>query len=394
VTIISNLSNWKFPKVTGLPFLFIAITYALSANSESESLGIDHLLKLQTPSDVQIDPSGNWVAYVVQRNDEKKDKRFKQIWMTSFDGNTTLPMTASYATASEPRWNPDGSTLAFIGKRGDDKETEKMKSQVWLLSRQGGEAQQYTDVEQGVLGFAWAPDGKSMLLSIKDPKPKDDEVEKGNESKEDRPKPWVIDRLQFKKDYVGYLDRLRTHIYLFDGKSAPLQITSGDYDDADPQWSPNGSKIAFVSKRQDDPDFNNNGDIWTVQADPTAKEYPLTQVTTNSGNDHSPAWSPDNKSITYVTETEPEKLWYATDNLAVINADGTKARILTKNYDRMVQQPEFSANGRNIYFTADDSGNKPLMQIAVKSGKLINLTQGDIVVSGYDIHVKNTITTI
>jgi hypothetical protein len=95
-----------------------------------------------------------------------------------------------------------------------------------------------------------------------------------------------------------------------------------------------------------------------------------------------------------VTETEPEKLWYATDNLAVINADGTKARILTKNYDRMVQQPEFSANGRNIYFTADDSGNKPLMQIAVKSGKLINLTQGDIVVSGYDIHVKNTITTI
>ncbi|MFT6991402.1 MAG: dipeptidyl aminopeptidase/acylaminoacyl peptidase [Paraglaciecola sp.] len=396
MTIISKLSNWKLLTVSAIAFLFIATTYGASANSELQpaTFGIDHLLKLQTPSDVQIDPSGNWVAYVVQRNDEEKDKRFKQIWMTSLDGKTSLPMTASYATASKPRWNPDGSALAFIGKRGDAKDTEKTKPQVWLLSRQGGEAQQFTDVEQGVEGFAWAPDGKSMLLTIKDPEPKDDEKEKVKKSKEVRPKPWVIDRLQFKKDYVGYLDRRRTHIYLFNGKSDPVQVTSGDYDDADPQWSPDGSKIAFVSKRQGDPDFNNNGDIWLVQADATAKEHALTQVTTNPGNDHSPAWSPDSKRITYVTETEPAKLWYATEHLAVVNADGSKVRILTKKYDRMVHQPTFSANGRNIYFTAEDGGNRPLMQIAVKSGKLKTLTKGDIAVRGYDLHGKHTIAVI
>ena len=193
---------------------------------------------------------------------------------------------------------------------------------------------------------------------------------------------------------MEYLDRRRTHIYLFDGKSDPLQITSGDYDDGDPQWSPDGSKIAFVSKREGDPDFNNKGDIWTVKADPLAKKHALTQVTTNPGNDHSPAWSPDSKSITYVTETGPEKLWYATEHLAVVNADGSHARILTKKYGRMVHQPKFSANGRNIYFTADDAGNRPLMQIAVKSGKLKTLTLGDLAVRGYDIHGKHTIAVI
>ena len=80
---ISNLSKFKSVRVTAIAFLFFAIVYAASANSESGSVAfsIDHLLKLQTPSDVQIDPSGHWVAYVVQRNDEEKDKRFKKMWL-------------------------------------------------------------------------------------------------------------------------------------------------------------------------------------------------------------------------------------------------------------------------------------------------------------------------
>jgi dipeptidyl aminopeptidase/acylaminoacyl peptidase len=398
VIIISKNFNWKPIKIITIPFLFMAIAYGACAKDEqvSTTLGIDHILKIQTPSDVQIDPSGNWIAYVVQRNDEEKDESFKQIWMTSVDGKNTHPMTASYVSASKPRWDPTGASLAFLGKRGDSKDSKDMKSQVWLLNRQGGEAQQYTHVEQGVSGFAWAPDGKSMLLTIKDPEAKDEDedIKDGDEVKKDRPKPWVIDRLQFKKDYVGYLDRRRTHIYLFDGQNAPIQLTSGDYDDADPQWSPDGTKIAFVSKRQGDPDFNNNSDIWVVKADSATKGQPLFQVTTNLGTDHSPAWSPDSKTITYVTETEPEKLWYATQHLAVINADGSQGRILTKRYDRMVHQPRFSVNGRAIYFTAEDSGNRPLKRIEVKSGKLETLTKGDSAVSSYALHGKDMLAVI
>lgn len=196
-------------------------------DAHNTSLTIDHILKMKSVSDVQISPDNKWVAYVVRRNDEKKDKRFSQIWMTSMDGKTTIPMTANYTNASSPRWNPDGKTLAFKGKRGDKKDG---KTQVWLLDRNGGEAQQYTNVKQGIVSYVWSNSGEQMLLTIKDAKPENKDKETGKE----KAKPWVIDRLQFKADYVGYLDRRRTHFYVFDGTSKPVQITSGDYDDQSP----------------------------------------------------------------------------------------------------------------------------------------------------------------
>lgn len=363
---------------------------AANAQSNSSTLTIDHLLQMQTPSDVQIDPSGEWVAYTVRRMDEDEDKGRSQIWMSSVDGKTSLPLTADYTNASSPRWSPDGKTLAFTGVRGAKDDLDDAKSQVWLLDRRGGEAQKYTNVEQGVDDFAWAPDGKSMVLTITDPEPEEKD-EDGETIDADKPKPWVIDRLQFKQDYVGYLDRKRTHLYLFDGENDPVQITSGDYDDDDPQWSPDGTKIAFVSKRDGDPDANTNSDIWVVAADAKAKKHPLTQVTTNKGSDSNPAWSPDGNMITYTTIIEPEKLWYATEHLATINAKGGTAKLLTQEFDRMISSPSYSADGESIYFSADDGGNRPLMRLSVDNGDMEVVTPGDTAVRSYDIHKNGTI---
>lgn len=386
--------NKIFTLTIALSLLGSTASYSRDVGKEKSTLlTVDHILSLQTPKNIQISPEGDWIAYTVKRNDEEKDKGFSQIWISSVDGKSTVPMTASYASASSPQWNPNGSTLAFLGKRGDDKKT---KTQVWLLDRRGGEAQQYSNVKQGVKSFTWAPDGKSMALLIQDPKPEDKDDNDGKKKDdEEKPKPWVIDRLQFKADYVGYLDRRRTHIYLHNGEGEPHQITSGDYDDKDPQWSPDGSRIAFVSKREGDPDANINSDIWTVSTDKKAKEYPLTQVTSNKGSDISPAWSPDGKSIAYVTAIAPEKLWYATRHLAVIKSDGSgTARILTMDYDRMVSSPEFSLNGKSIYFTADDRGNTPLMKADLRSGKLSVVTKGDTVVRDFDIGKNGKIATL
>ena len=58
-------------------------------------------------------------------------------------------------------------------------------------------------MEQGVSGYRWSPDGTRLLLTIRDA-----EEEEGDEDekKENAPQePWVIDRLQFKRDNAGYL---------------------------------------------------------------------------------------------------------------------------------------------------------------------------------------------
>jgi dipeptidyl aminopeptidase/acylaminoacyl peptidase len=176
---------------------------------------------------------------------------------------------------------------------------------------------------------------------------KNREVGAKDKDKRKAAKPWVIDRLQFKEDELGYLDRRRTHLYVFDLAAKSLtQVTSGDYDDSEPAWSPDGKLLAFSSNRSTpDPDANYNSDIWTVAVDNVARSASassddkgahLTQVTSNPGADTSPAWSPDGKWLTYVSQVDPRLFDYATKHLAVAPAMGGEAKVLTVAFDRMI----------------------------------------------------------
>ena len=189
-------------------FSLFNLELAYAGQDNTSNLSIDHIMKMETVNSLALSPEGDWIAYVVTRMDEKKDKRFSQIHMTSIDGKTTLPMTAVYMDASDPQWSPDGKYLAFLGSRGVDKDT---KNQVWTLDLRGGEAVQFTNVPQGINSFHWSPDGTKMALVIKDAKQLNNASDEN--SANEKLEPFVIDRLQFKKDYVGYLDRRRTHIY-------------------------------------------------------------------------------------------------------------------------------------------------------------------------------------
>lgn len=350
---------------------------AVSGSDSKQNLTIDDYFKLKRVSDPRISPEGDWVAFAVSESDLEKDKSETRIWMIPGGGGEAIPMTAEGSSASSPRWSPDGKYLSFTAARNGG------KTQVWVLDRRGGEARQLTEVVQGVSGYTWSPDGKKLLLSIKDPKPEDLEKDK---PKKEKPVPWVIDRLQFKRDNVGYLDSRRTHLYVFDieGKSL-VQITSGDYDESQAAWSPDGKRVAFVSNRTDNPDGNGNTDIWIVAADNPDKGKTLLQVTTNPGADTSPAWSPDGRWLSYTTSTQPEIFWYATSHLALIRPEGGDTRILTKNLDRNVSSPRFASDGESIYFLLEDSAEQHLARIDLKREKITRPVAGERSVRGYSL---------
>ncbi len=381
----------KFILIQLFLFSFSLLNFQIASAKQAKTinLSIDHIMKMKSVESLALSPDSKWIAYVVTRVDEEKDKKFSQIHITSIDSKTTLPMTAVYMNASDPQWSPDGKYLAFLGVRGTDKDTE---NQVWTLDLRGGEAVQFTNVPQGVNSYRWSPDGTKMALVIKDAKPLTNASDEN--SSNEKLEPFVIDRLQFKKDYVGYLDRRRTHIYIKNGHEKPIQITFGDYDDSDPQWNPDNKLIAFVSKREGDPDANNNSDIWLVDSSDDKKNRELKKLTMNPGPDTNPSWSPDGNTIAYISSIEPDKLWYATEHLAITDKNNGETKLLSLNYDRMISSPMFSNDGKSIFALASDRGNRPLIKFDLSNGDKENMTPGELSVRNYAIGNRDKIITL
>ena len=360
------------------------------------AIAVDDVFEIHTVRDPQIAEDGKWVAYTVAKAKLKEDKNETRIWMAPAGGAEAIVMTAESVSSSHPRWSSDGKYLAFLSKRNEG------KTQVWLLNRLGGEAQRLTDAIQDVDDFAWSPDSKRLVLVLQDPSPEEvdeakskdnDKPESSDEEKDAKPKkpktppPFVVDRYRFKTDVVGYLDRRRTHLHVFDlATKAVAQITSGDFDDSEPAWSPDGTRLAFRSNRSTpDPDRTYDVNIWVVAADNTDRGAHLTQVTTNPGEDSAPAWSPDGKWITYVTQLEPKLLIYATHHIAISPAQGGEATVLTQAFDRMSRSPHFSPDGRLVYFIADDDGAQNLCRVPTTGGEITRAVSGRVVVSGFTI---------
>lgn len=352
----------------------VAITaIQISASSQTEKRGLrpGDIYRQQTTGDAQISPDGKWMAYTLTSVDSAKDKRNTDIWMMSWDGTTSVQLTSSPDGESSPRWSPDGKFLSFVAARSGG------SSQVYLLNRLGGEAIKLTDVKGDLNSYAWSPDGKKLLLTIRDYE--DTAAKKGN-------KPYVIDRYRFKQDVSGYqYDKRNTHLYLFDVATKKTDtLTKGNYNEGGAQWSPDGSAVAFVSNRTEDPDKNQNSDIFIVDAKTGSTPK---QLTTWKGSDDSPQWSPDGKSIAFLRSTSDANYsMYDQSILSVIPVSGGEPVLLSKTLDRPVNSPRWDKDGNNIAVLVSDDCERYVGSYNVKSGVLNKIIGGNRSFGSLDRH--------
>lgn len=343
---------------TLLAFLLLGANAGSQAMAQDanalRNIQVDDYFALKSVGSPRISPDGAWVAYTVGTKDLENNRSETRLWMISTAGGEPMPMTAKGSSIWSPSWNPDGKYLTFMASSKDQ------GSQVFTLDLRGGERVQLTNIKRGVEGYEWSPNGKRLVLLIRDPKPK-----------AKVPGPWVIDRLQFKQDYEGYLNRLRAHLYVFDLETkATVQITSGDYEDSDPAWSPDGTMIAFTSNRTEEPDGNYNSDIWLVKPDiPVEKQKPV-RVTSNPGSDDGPIWHPDGERIAYATTTQYKYGDYAQKELAIIRIGEDEPVVLTESLDRNIFSPLFAKDGSSIYFQLEDDGMVHLAAVSVDDGSV------------------------
>ena len=321
--------------------------------------------RLQNISDPHVSPEGNWVVYTLSSVDTSRDKRNNDIWMVSWDGKQNIQLTNSQDGESSPRFSQDGKYISFIASRGVD---EKY-SQVFLLDRRGGEGKKITDVKGEINDYVWSPDGSKILLVIKDP-------DYSDTGKTKIRVPYVMNRYHFKQDYQGYLEKRATHLYLFDMSTKKLDtLTSGIYDETNPSFSPDGTQVAFSSNRTEDPDKNENSDIYVIDAKARATSKKLT---TWSGSDDNPVWSPDGKFIAYLQSSSKESFtMYGQSYLAVISKDGGESKLLGKSIDRPVRNARWGKDGKSIAVLMEDDRQCNIVSFDIATGGLSKITEGD-----------------
>ena len=355
-----------------------------TAPAAKRPLRATDIFRVRDVRDPQISPDGKWVAYTVTIADSARDKNDTDVWMVSWDGKDNVRITSSKDGESAPRWSPDGRYLSFISSRDGGK-----GGQVWLLDRRGGEATRLTEIKGGVSAYDWSPDATRLALVIDDP-----EDEPGSDSsKAKAPKPIVLDRYHFKQDIQGYLGNQRSHLYLFDVAAKKLDtLTSGKFDETNPAWSPDGKSIAFVSDRAPDPDKSINTDIYTIDARAGAQ---MRRVTTFEGDDNNAGsrlvWSPDGKSIAYIRGGATTFTIYDQYRLAVVPAAGGEPRILTDALDRPVSSPRWTADGTAIVFLVTDDRTQYLARVRATGGPIEKLTSGPRVISSVALGAGKTV---
>jgi dipeptidyl aminopeptidase/acylaminoacyl peptidase len=314
----------------------------------------DDFYRVQDVSDPQVSPDGAWVAYVVTSNDRGADEARSAVWMVSWDGSQHLPLTAAAEGTEKPRWSPDGRYLAFMATPAGSE-----KAQIMLLDRRGGNARQLTSVAGDIGVYAWAPDGKRLVLTMVT-------GESGA-----GPKPIVIDALHFKQDEEGYLrSGSGRHLYLFDVDANRLDpLTSGAQFNEDlPAWSPDGRLIAFVRTHEKGADPDGREDIAVIEPVPGAPARVV--VRPYAPNNQKLAWSPDGSAIGYLQGIEPKFNAYMQDRLAVVPAAGGAPRSLTDKLDRAVMSYVFAADGKSIAITVEDDGTAYPARIDLASGSI------------------------
>lgn len=353
-----------------------AISIALPAQTPGKRpLRAGDLYRLRAMSDPQLSPDGQWVAFTVGTSDSAKDKNDADVWMVSWDGAQTIRVTSSPESESSPRWSPDGQYLAFLSGREDGK-----GSQLWLLDRRGGEAQRVTQIRGGIADYVWSPDAKQIAFVVEE---ETDSIARQDTAEKKTPKPIVIDRYHFKQDIAGYLGGKRSHLVLFDVVSRrTMALTNGLTDDANPAWSPDGQRIAFVRRPTAEPTQESVSHIWVVDAHARAVERRLTDGLAMDGGRLS--WSPDGRWIAFTRGDEPKYSAYQENRLAIVAADGSApARVITAAFDRPVSSPRFAPDGQSIFALAADDRSEQLLRVRTSDGAVERVVAGKRVVSAY-----------
>ncbi len=329
-------------------------------------------------TDTAISPNGRLVAYSVTSIDATANRRVSAVWVVAANGGSEpRQLSAAGFSSNGPRWSPDGSRIAFLSSRSSGA-GEASRAQIWVLPMNGGEAQQLTKLKNGVSAFQWSPDG-ARFVAVSRLGPSDAVPASARKSDVRHYK-----TISYKFNDTGWYDDKRSHLWVVDAATGTdKQITRGeDWNDTDPQWSPDGSKIAFVSDRtgrQYEGGFNQ--DVWVIPAEGGA----LVKVSDHEFEDTAPRWSADGKRIVFLGKTKRRQF----AKFYVAPSDGSgHSTLAASELDLIPNEVHVGPGPSEVRFVTGNQGTMQIFSADLASGKIVPVSSGEAAFHGFDMNAK------
>ena len=161
---------------------------------------------------------------------------------------------------------------------------------------------------------------------------------------------------------IAYVSKQATRYVLqiadWDAESPQLALSSAE-PIISPRWSPDGSKLAYVS-------FESKKPVVYVHDLATGERLAVANF---RGSNSAPAWSPDGQQLAVSLTMDGMSQIY------MVSARGGSPRRLTTS-NSIDTEPAFSPDGRSVYFTSDRAGNPQIYQVSTQGGEARRVTFG------------------